>query len=69
MKKFEINIYENIIHLKKYKKILNISDCNIKIDIFDKIVNINGKCLRIVGIDEYEICIKGEILSIEFING
>ena len=69
MKKFEINIYENIIHLKYYKKILNISDCNIKIDIFDKIVNINGKCLRIVGIDEYEICIKGEILSIEYING
>lgn len=68
MKNFEINIYENIVHLKKYKSILNISESNIKIDVFDRLVNINGKCLRIVGIDEYEICIKGTFLSLEFIN-
>ena len=68
MKNFEINIYENMIHLKKYKSILNISDNNIKIDIFNRLVNINGRCLRIIGIDEYEICIKGNIFGIEFIN-
>ena len=67
MKKYEINIFENVIHIKKYKKICSISDEIIYIELFGFFVKIKGKSLIIIGIDEYEICINGLVYNIEFL--
>lgn len=67
MKKYEINIFENMIHIKNYKKICSISDEIICIELFEFLVKIKGKSLIIVGIDEFEICINGFVYNIEFL--
>jgi len=65
---YEIIINRNYIHIKNYNRIIDICDNRIKLVLNNNIVLINGNCLIVCAIDEYEIVIKGYITSIEYIN-
>ena len=58
----EIYIKDNLIHIKNYNKVIDIS--NNKIELKD--VVINGTNLIISKLDEYELCIKGKFKGIIF---
>ena len=66
-KKYEINLYEKIVHIKKYEKINDINPNCIVIKLIDKIVKIYGKDLIISKLDKYEICINGVYKNIELL--
>lgn len=61
-KNIEIYIKDNLIHIKNYNKVIDIS--NNKIELKD--VVINGTNLIISKLDEYELCIKGKFKGIIF---
>ena len=61
-KDIEIYIKYNLIHIKNYNKVIDIS--NNKIELKD--VVINGTNLIISKLDEYELCIKGKFKGIIF---
>ncbi len=61
-KDIEIYIKDNLIHIKNYSKVIDIS--NNKIELKD--VVINGTNLIISKLDEYELCIKGKFKGIIF---
>ena len=61
-KDIEIYIKDNLIHIKNYNKVIDIS--NNKIELKD--VVINGTNLIISKLDEYELCIKGKFKGIIF---
>ena len=61
-KDIEIYIKDNLIHIKNYNKVIDIS--NNKIELKD--VVINGTNLIISKLDEYELCIKGKLKGIIF---
>ena len=61
-KDIEIYIKDNLIHIKNYNKVIDIS--NNKIELKD--VVINGTNLIISKLDEYELCIKGKFKVIIF---
>lgn len=65
---YEIIIKPCFIHIKYYKKIIDIDSNKIIINTCDNSINITGTNLIISAMDEYEIVIKGIIKSIEFIN-
>ena len=66
-KKYKINLYENMIHLKYYSKIEDINDKCILILYFDKKIKICGESLIINKLDQYEICIIGKYKNIELL--
>ena len=61
-KDIEIYIKNNLIHIKNYNRVIDIS--NNKIELKD--VVINGSDLIISKLDEYELCIKGKFKGIIF---
>ncbi len=61
-KDIEIYIKNNLIHIKNYNRVIDIS--NNKIELKD--VVINGSNLIISKLDEYELCIKGKFKGIIF---
>ena len=61
-KDIEIYIKDNLIHIKNYNKVIDIS--NNKIELKD--VVIKGTNLIISKLDEYELCIKGKFKGIIF---
>lgn len=61
-KDIEIYIKDNLIHIKNYNRVIDIS--NNKIELKD--VVINGSNLIISKLDEYELCIKGKFKGIIF---
>ena len=61
-KDIEIYIKDNLIHIKNYSKVIDIS--NNKIELKD--VVINGTNLIISKLDEYELYIKGKFKGIIF---
>lgn len=61
-KDIEIYIKDNLIHIKNYNRVIDIS--NNKIELKD--VVINGSDLIISKLDEYELCIKGKFKGIIF---
>lgn len=61
-KDIEIYIKDNLIHIKNYNRVIDIS--NNKIELKD--VVINGTNLIISKLDEYELCIKGKFKGIIF---
>ena len=61
-KDIEIYIKDNLIHIKNYNKVIDIS--NNKIELKD--VVINGTNLIISKLDEYELCIKVKFKGIIF---
>lgn len=66
-KKYEINLFENIIHIKYYSKIEDINDKCILISLYEKKVRICGDGLIINKLDEYEISVIGKYKNIELI--
>lgn len=66
-KNFEINLFENIIHLKYYSKVDDISSKCILISFVDRKIKICGENLIINKLDQYEICIIGKYKYIELI--
>ncbi len=63
---FEINLKNNILDIKNYIKIIDISNYKIEVLLDKKILIVNGKELLIKCMDEYEIVIKGDVISIQF---
>ena len=61
-KDIEIYIKDNLIHIKNYNKVIDIS--NNKIELKD--VVINGTNFIISKLDDYELCIKGKFKGIIF---
>ena len=61
-KDIEIYIKDNLIHIKNYNKVIDIS--NNKIELEDAVIN--GTNLIISKLDEYELCIKGKFKGIIF---
>lgn len=61
-KDIEIYIKDNLIHIKNYNKVIDIS--NNKIELKDAVIN--GTNLIISKLDEYELCIKGKFKGIIF---
>lgn len=61
-KDIEIYIKNNLIHIKNYNKVIDISYNKIEL----KDVVINGNNLIICKLDEYELCIKGKFKGIVF---
>ena len=61
-KDIEIYIKDNLIHIKNYNKVIDIS--NYKIELKDAVIN--GTNLIISKLDEYELCIKGKFKGIIF---
>lgn len=66
-KENEINLYEKIIHIKNYEKIMDINPNCIVIKLKNKLVKVYGKDLIISKLDKYEICINGEYKNIELL--
>ena len=66
--KYEIILKDKYIHLKYYNKVLDINENKIKILLEDNTIVINGSNLYVCALDEYELVIKGNVKSIEFIN-
>ena len=67
-KKYEIILRDYCVYIKYYKRIIDINSNLVKIALNSKILLIKGSNLMACALDEYEIVIKGNILSIEFIN-
>lgn len=67
-KDYEINIYKDLIHIKNYNKIYDINCKSIVIKCKNKIIKIIGSNLIINKLDEYELCIAGEIKGIELLD-
>jgi len=67
-KKYEIILRDYCVYIKYYKRIIDINSNLVKIAFNSKILLIKGSNLMACALDEYEIVIKGNILSIEFIN-
>ena len=67
-RKYEIIIKDNYIHLINYVNIIDICSNRIKILLNNSTVVINGSCLMISALDEFDMIIKGNIKGIEFIN-
>ena len=67
-KKYEIILRDYCVYIKYYKRIIDINSNLVKIAFNSKIILIKGSNLMACALDEYEIVIKGNILSIEFIN-
>ena len=65
---YEINIKDNLLHIKNYINIIDISTNRISILIKSNKLIINGSSLMISKLDEYELLIKGNIKDISFIN-
>ncbi len=63
---FEINLKNNILDIKNYIKIIDISNYKIEVLLDKKRLIVNGKELLIKCMDEYEIVIKGDVISIQF---
>ena len=66
--KYEIILRDYCVYIKYYKRIIDINSNLVKIAFNSKILLIKGSNLMACALDEYEIVIKGNILSIEFIN-
>lgn len=66
--KYKILIEENIICIRNYIRIEDISPLNIKIKFNDIKLLIKGKNLIINKLDSYDLRIIGNIKGIEFIN-
>ena len=66
--KYEIILKSNYLHIKYYSRIGDI-DCN-KINVYLDKCNllICGSSLIVCAMNEYEIVIKGNVTSIQFIN-
>lgn len=62
-----IYIENNIICIKNYIRIIDISESFIKIKLNNKIIHINGINMIINKLDEYDLSIKGEFKDIKFI--
>lgn len=65
--KYEINLKENLIHIKYYIKIQDISNNCILIELSDIKLKICGDNLIINRLDQYEMCIIGKCRNIELI--
>ena len=67
-KKYELIIKDNYMHIKYYSNILDINSSKIEVLIEKRTLLIKGSSLIVSALNEYEIVIKGNIKSIEFIN-
>lgn len=65
---YEINIYENLIHIKNYINIIDIKNNIIEIKLLKNNLKIKGNNLLINKLDKYELCISGILKGIEFTN-
>ena len=66
--KYELIIKNNYMHIKYYSKLLDISNSKVEVIIDKTSLLIKGSSLIVCALSEYEIVIKGNIKSIEFIN-
>ena len=67
--KYEIILRENFVHIKQYSTIIDIDNNLIKIRIDNNTdIAISGNHIIICAMDEYEIVIKGQVKSIDYIN-
>ena len=65
---FRMNIYNNYIDIINYKKILNMNNNKIILDIGTTKLIIKGNKLAVRKLLESEIVITGEIIAIEYSN-
>lgn len=65
-KNYNIYIENELIHIKYYLKIYDISSNKIKIKLSNCILNIIGENLLITKLDDYELSINGKIKEIKF---
>ena len=66
--KYELIIKNNYMHIKFYSKIIDINSTKVEVIIDKTHLLIKGSSLIVCALSEYEIVIKGNIKSIEFIN-
>ena len=66
-KSFEINLFDNKIHIKYYFKIEDINNKCILIVLYDKKLKICGDGLIINKLDQFEISIIGNYKNIELL--
>lgn len=64
--KYCISIEDNLICIKNYIRIIDISESYIKIKLNNKIIKIKGNNMIINRLDEYDLSIKGIFNNIEF---
>lgn len=67
-KKYELTIKNDFIDIKYYLKIIDINSNKIEVLLKEKKLIIKGNDLIIRCMDEYEIVIKGNYSSIQFID-
>ena len=67
-KKYELTIKNDFIDIKYYLKIIDINSNKIEVLLKEKKLIIKGNNLIIRCMDEYEIVIKGNYSSIQFID-
>lgn len=65
---YEINIFKDLVHIKRYIKVEDITNKFILITLNDKKVKINGNNLIINKLDEFELTIIGIIKGIELLD-
>lgn len=65
---YKINICNNCIHIINYKRIVNINNLEINVELYNCFLLIKGSSLLISALDKYELLIKGNIKGIDFIN-
>lgn len=61
-----IGVYKNKIYIYNYKYIIDVNSDNIKINLGDKKIKINGKNIVVEKLENKEILIKLECKGIEF---
>lgn len=66
--KYEINIKEEYIHIINYIDIEDMKETQIKIQLKNKYIIINGEKLLITSLSEEEMLIKGIVKGINFIS-
>lgn len=64
--KYCISIEDNLIYIKNYIRIIDISESYIKIKLNNKILKIKGNNMVINRLDECDLSIKGIFNNIEF---
>ena len=65
----EIIIKGEYIFIKNYKKLIDVNEDSIYLITSDNSIHIKGNNMIVKAMDEYDIVIKGNIKSIEYING
>ena len=64
--KYYIDIYNDNIHVYKYESITSLSNTQIKLKLKEFELIIDGDNLSILMMDNSEILIKGEVISVRF---